>query len=454
MDGFTQADWAQLLHLIRERKVVPVVGRELSVIDAENATLPLEAYLASQLRKLPELDPTLSLQDPFFLEYLASSREHCQLYANIYNLAHGVTRKVPEPITQLAQITDFPLYISTTFDDFLPRALDHTRWTASDALRRNVFRYSPHDPTPDIAVAQMAAADPVVYQLFGGLTPCQGDYVVTQEDVLEFLHQFQAQRPKHLMHALKDSHLLMIGCGFPDWLSRFFLRTIKNEPLLESRRKFKAFADDSTKDQAQLMDFLRQCNTRVFSGGVAFVQELHDRWTKEHEHRAQFAPSPAPRRTEPTENLSAATVFLSYASEDRDQARALKEALESWDLKVWFDRDDIAEAQDWQQSIRSGIEKCCVFVACTSPTTERGEAREFRTEWKMAVHKAERNFGTSRRYIWPVWIGEQSEVPKQVPAEFTARQIIHAPGGVPTDDFVLELISEIRAGLAQEVAAA
>jgi hypothetical protein len=71
-----------------------------------------------------------------------------------------------------------------------------------------------------------------VYHLFGKLSS-QPDYVITDEDLLEFLYHMQSKTvaAEHLFDALRDNHLLFIGCSFPDWLSRFLLRIAKSRQL-------------------------------------------------------------------------------------------------------------------------------------------------------------------------------------------------------------------------------
>ena len=56
------------------------------------------------------------------------------------------------------------------------------------------------------------------------------DYVITEEDTLEFFTSMQAEskRPNVLLDELKSSHLLLIGNTFPDWLTRFFIRIAKS----------------------------------------------------------------------------------------------------------------------------------------------------------------------------------------------------------------------------------
>ena len=83
-------------------------------------------------------------------------------------------------------------------------------------------RYSLELPA-EIADLEM----PVVYHLLGRVSPMQ-DYVVTEEDALEFVHSLQASGlPVNLLDAFDEKPLLIIGCSFPGWLVRFFIRAAR-----------------------------------------------------------------------------------------------------------------------------------------------------------------------------------------------------------------------------------
>ncbi len=64
------------------------------------------------------------------------------------------------------------------------------------------------------------------------------------------------------------------------------------------------------------------------------------------------ADSPAPRPT----------VFLSYASEDREAARSLGEALPGYGLEVWYDESELGGGEAWDQKIRRQIRECDYFM--------------------------------------------------------------------------------------------
>src|SRR5690606_29245261 len=114
------------------------------------------------------------------------------------------------------------LFVTTTFDNLLVRAIEqrHPAW----AGRVRQIEYSPVRKD-DLDSTQLGDGPPVVFHLFGRATSMP-EYAVTEEDVLEFMHALQSQegRPEKLFRLLQQKNLLIVGCGFVDWLARFFIR--------------------------------------------------------------------------------------------------------------------------------------------------------------------------------------------------------------------------------------
>jgi hypothetical protein len=109
-------------------------------------------------------------------------------------------------------------------------------------------------------------------------------FVITEEDMLEFLHHMQAKSAaaEHLFDALRDNHLLFIGCSFPDWLSRFLLRIAKSRQLPLRRTEMELLVGSLTNRDSDLLVFLQHFSkrTKVASCSPAeFVGELAARYT-------------------------------------------------------------------------------------------------------------------------------------------------------------------------------
>ena len=128
------------------------------------------------------------------------------------------------------------------------------------------------------------------------------------------------------------------------------------------------------------------------------------------------------------------TVFLSYASEDREAARLIGEALRAYGLEVWFDESELGGGDVWDQKIRRQIRDCDYFMALVSAQTEARHEGYFRREWRLAV---ERNLDMADDHLFllPVVIDGTVELRARVPEKFLSVQWLKLPGGRPTPAF-------------------
>jgi len=141
----------------------------------------------------------------------------------------------PQALRQLAQITDFDLFITTTFGPAAraggkPRALRRAADGRGDRVRAEPRR------RPSRGAQQLQRA--VVYHMLGRLS-ASPTYVVSDEDMLEFICALQSEHltPEKLFHELEHNHLLLIGSDFSNWLARLFLRMAKRKRLSDPPRR-------------------------------------------------------------------------------------------------------------------------------------------------------------------------------------------------------------------------
>jgi SIR2-like domain len=162
----------------------------------------------------------------------------------------------PQCFVDLARIHRFKLFVSVTFDSLLADAINATRFGGN--AKTEVIAYSPND-IQDLGSEKKRLDRPVVYHLLGKLS-ASPDYVMCDEDVLEFLQTMQtdSRRPHLLFDELKNNHLLILGCSFSDWLARFFIRLAKNQPLSLRRDQMEVLVDSAGVHDANLALFLQQ----------------------------------------------------------------------------------------------------------------------------------------------------------------------------------------------------
>jgi hypothetical protein len=125
------------------------------------------------------------------------------------------------------------------------------------------------------------------------------------------------------------------------------------------------------------------------------------------------------------------TVFLSYASEDREAARLIGAALLAHGLEVWLDESDLGGGDAWDQKIRRQIRECDYFMALVSAQTEARHEGYFRREWRLAVERT-LDMADDHTFLLPVVIDATSEAQARVPERFLSVQWLRLPGGQAT----------------------
>jgi TolB-like protein len=122
------------------------------------------------------------------------------------------------------------------------------------------------------------------------------------------------------------------------------------------------------------------------------------------------------------------SVFLSYASEDRKAAQALRDALETYGLEVWYDESALDGGDAWDQKIRRQIRECDFFMPVISAQTDARPEGYFRREWRLAVERTQ-DMADDHTFLLPVVIDDTTQARARVPDKFLAVQWTRVPGG-------------------------
>ncbi|HXR63868.1 MAG TPA: toll/interleukin-1 receptor domain-containing protein [Rudaea sp.] len=442
--SFDEDAWDDLLNYIEERRVIPIIGPDLLRVQTDRGLRPLYEWLAEKLAVRLSVD-TVGLPTPLTLNdvlccYLGQRGRREEAYTRLRSIMREVQFEPPPALRQLAQITDFDLFVTTTFDPLLENAINLERYGGQTAA--DVIAYAPNR-VADLPVERSQLQRTVIYHLLGRLS-ASPTYVVSDEDMLEFICALQSEHltPEKLFHELEHNHLLLIGSDFSNWLARLFLRMAKRKRLSDPRDVSEVFADDHTMQDGRLVAFLQQVSvrTRVYGGAEAFVAELHRRWSQ-RQRPATPAPGAgsAPQRfMPPAREMPENAIFISYAREDLPAVQHLKAALDAAGLTTWFDLDRLEGGDDYDRKIRANIGRCSFFVPVISANTQRRHEAYFRREWSYAVDRA-RNIAEGAVFMLPVCIDDTPEVEALVPEQFKAVHIVRLPGGEPPPEFLRRL---------------
>jgi hypothetical protein len=354
------------------------------------------------------------------------------------SILRDATFAPPKALRQLAEITDFDLFVSTTFDPLLEQAINLERFGGAQSTE--VLAYAPNRVV-DLPSERERLTRPVVYHLLGRLS-ASPTYVISDEDMLEFICALQSEHltPEKLFHELEHNHLLFIGSSFTNWLARLFLRMAKRHRLSDPRDVGEVLADNHSVGDARLMNFLQQVSvrTRVYSGGSKFVDELHRRWTTRRERGEVIDLARPARYLPPEREMPENAVFISYAREDLAAVQRLKAGLDAAGIRTWFDLDRLEGGDDYDRKIRTNIARCSFFLPVISANTQRRLEAYFRREWSYAVDRT-LNMAEGAVFILPVCIDETAEAAALAPERFKALHITRAPNGEPAPEFLRRL---------------
>jgi hypothetical protein len=444
-----QRNWDELLSYIEQKSVIPVIGPDLVLVEREGRTVTLEQYVALELARRLELPPEAVGESPslhlvmcLYFQFNPDASKRYP-YTVVPQILKQASFPSPEPLRLLAEITDFALYINTTFDSLLYETLNRVRYGRQVGVEQVTYWYKEPADFKETLAALDRAGRAVVFHLLGQACANPNSYVLTEEDLLEFVYALQSvsHSPKNLLAEMATHNLLFIGEVFPDWLKRLLLRTSKGGRL-SAIQDTSVFADSRTAGEEGLKTFLHHFSghTWIYSDGpVEFVTQLHRRWRERNpgspvQTTVPFVPPP---REMPPE-----VIFLSYNRENKDAVLRIKNRLEKAGLPVWYDLDQLEIGENWPSRIAGNVKNCLLFVPVMSRVTA-AERRDvfFRVEWNQAIRKRER-FHADEVFLLPVVVDDLSR--SEAESEFPGTNVTRAPDG-ELDDRTVESIQRVYA---------
>ena len=435
-EHFKERNWRRLMTEMEKGNVIPVIGPELLLIKYNDKVQPLYSVIAQLLSERLEVKiESVDLAEVIYeFSKMNKKKEITEPYYEIRDILKEYKFQVPESLRLLAGIDAFNLFITTSFDDLMLKALNEVRFKGEAKTEKVYYQKGTNRFDINDAFSQLSKSAPVVYHIFG--TAQFQPFVVTEDDLLEFGHFWQDddRRPKKISALLRDKYILILGCNFQNWLSRFFLYTFKSDSLFNSSEILSLIADSKSRNDEELVLFLSRCQTHLYqNAGVNFIEELHSRWVA---YRNEIKPDPA-------EVIKPDSLFLSYASGDINFAMILKDKLENLGINVWFDKKDLESGDKYQQEILKNIEDSSFFLPIISKNVLTSERRFFRLEWNYAIEEAKYR-PDSIPFIIPVSIDSTDETTDLIPVEFKKIQWQKLDNAVITDEFVKLIVRCIR----------
>ena len=437
--------WEGLLLQVEDRRVVPVIGPDLLTIECDGRRVLLYRWAAERLAArlhLPavELPPDFGLNE-VVCAHLAAHGDVADVYIGLAAIMRESALKPPAALQHLAAITDFDLYVTTTFDSLLAQALR----TARPGVTPDVLVYTP-GKVPDLGGERDRLARPTVYHLFGRVAPSQS-YAVSDEDLLKSSRAGCKRRATRRSSSSRSSRTTTCSswaAASPTGSSASSCAPPSAASCPIAARCVQILAHRHTPTDPGLVLFLEHFSrsTKVYHGGNAddFVAELWRRWSA----RAPAVTDGAVRASaDPPAEMPEGAIFVSYTRKDLDAVKRLKLGLKAAGASVWFDMSDIEPGHDFARIIQENIERCRLFIPVISANTEARREAFFFREWKWAIEREER-MAADERFILPVVIDDTPEPGMHVPKRLTELHWTRLPAGQVTaalGDLVRKLVS-------------
>lgn len=450
--------WEDLLTLIEEGKVIPVVGAGMVTCgDDQHLLYPwlarrLAEKLGIQAESLPREVDLNTVATSYLLNPLNRGDSNA-LYRAIFRILRDECPAPGQALLDLASISAFNLFLSTTFDPLLEHALNTARYDG--AKRTMVYAFAPEDRA-DLPKRRRDLPGSNVYHLLGRVSPSPY-YVVWEEDALEFILALNKGLPERLGRDLKareaeskeregkerereeSGHghcLLILGLQFSDWLVRFFLRATRQERL-STIRVHPAYLADGPGDRLpeSLVLFFGAVSRDIHvmrQNPVGFCSELARRWKERHPDSLSgtkldvFAVKP---------EMPRGAIFISYAREDGASVATLVRGLQDHGCVVWYDRERVEAGEHWHNSLEDEVkERCGLFLSVISRTTESTRESYYHLERNWAAVRAERIAHDEEFYL-PVVVDETPLPPSREPRVFRPIQVTQLAGGAVSSSF-------------------
>ena len=425
--------WEILLDAIDQKRVVPIIGDEFFYAQVNDKHVNYRQHVLNTLIK--RFNPPKELAPDFnMIADLIKVNNQMQSIMGTFSNATSIYYEISDIVKSTPIICDqclvdflssfhFPLILTTTYIPGL-----------ESIFNTSGIEIKAYDKTPRIDIGKNAnSQETILYYLFGKCGKANKTYMVTEDDLLDYMHLWHNidTRPSNLCEYLSNKFLLLLGCNYPNWLFRFFWHSIKNFNLLSGNEGLKGIvASSMLNSDNELQRFLSRLQTHTYTNGREFMSELKKRKGNEVPEER--------KEDDDTHEETPCDVFLSYSHKDYDIAAKIADIFEKFGAKVWFDSTDLKGSDLYDKIINDKISECQRFVPIISLTTETERRGYFRKEWYWALEELKFRLGSP--YIAPIRIDDIDYASSTMPKEFKDTHILT----YHSDDFENEIKRLIR----------
>jgi len=428
-------NWSELFDHIDRKNVVPVIGDALYWVHTPDVgDVPLYPYLAKKIvqeMRLAPLQPDETFYQVVF-RYLEQNPNNYMAVNKFVMRQLGAIFPVPDgPMWELARIKNFSIFINTTYDNYLEQTLKSVRSHSVETIHYTIHDKWSRAPEPSLFKMLKEGQCSLIFNVYGSAGRSMAP-AYTEKDILETIVTFQkdmeTDRQNIFFQTLEKSSLLFMGCGYDDWLFRFFIRTMSNKPYSTQKGPAsRQFVGDDFQafNCGGLMRFLKAHASEVYysSGNREFVDRLFQQ-TQEKQPadiiQEDDFPGPA---------------FISFHGKDRTAVECLAGRLLEDGIKVWYDQWDLSPGAEVDAKIAKAISARPVFIPIVSNAAKQLQSDEGRSikyhirEWEWALGSKQK--GQNPMHIIPVIIDSTDWMYDS----FLKYAYIKIPGGKRTGDY-------------------
>lgn len=427
-----QSDWDEILGFIKDQNLTPVIGKEMYKFKQDDKLIPIDEYLSQKLLESNKVtdQPPLSLSEA--VNFLENEKRIKPL--DIRNKLKTIVQSINFDFPELAaflSITELNYYINTAvYNNIFENNLKKSRNNSGGSTDFSIdsINFSLSESLKDSGDLKNLIK-PFVFNVFGSLLDTV-DPALSEEDMLEYTGTFNEKMSDlhNIINALKNRNLLFMGCAFPDWMVRFILRILSNEPMhvWGDNRKIIIVNDQSDISQGQY-NFLKNYDVVSYEGNTNdFVNELSAKWLQQNPKKEKSK-----------------IIFLSYSRKDKDAVETLKTSLESINnVTCWYDKEEIKVGDDFKTDIILNIKKADLFIPLLSANSlENKEGYVFK-EWSSAdtinVCKTGEDSGI-KNFLKPIVIDNSDRSNPNIPDYFRVLSIETVLNGNPDEKFLNDI---------------
>ena len=441
-NNLDERNWDLLLEAVDRKRVVPIIGDEFFYILEDGKETGIQEYLIRELGKKfgvdsPDADfSTISehiMLENFRNYYIHHSNSQTDIYYEISRLLRNQDIHIHDSLKKLISIKKFPLILTTSFVPNLETLL------AQEGIRCESIAYE-RSASSDIEPSMLTDGKTIIYHMFGVCSKTQGTYMVTEDDLLDYIHLWHGYdtRPKHLTRYIHDKFLMILGCNYPNWLFRFFWHSLRNfslePPQSENLKMMQGIiSTDRYQEDGELKRFLSRIHTSVYECSKRFISDLSEKWSEFYENK---------NTNYVYDDSEEVEIFISYASEDIAAAKKIHELLTDLGAKAWYDKRELVGGDLYENKIDTAIMKAARFMPLISSTTITStNPRFYRREWNTAHEAAKSRFNLP--YFVPIRIDDCDPYDEKLPEKFRHTHMLSLDSDILENE-LRKLIREIR----------